>query len=131
MHVESFANPVGLHNLSSFILPSGDKMDARNQIKAEASSPGSERHNASPATKNGSGLIDVFVSRSEISDVQQQKWAKTVQELRPLTGGSDDKEEIISPAKGSACTDLDTNICELIAQKMYVVMCYHSLLTNL
>ncbi|CAD5193868.1 unnamed protein product [Musa acuminata subsp. malaccensis] len=118
MHVESFANPVGLHNLSSFILPSGDKMDARNQIKAETSSPGSERHNASPATKNGSGLIDVFVSRSEISDVQQQKWAKTVQELRPLTGGSDDKEEIISPAKGSACTDLDTNICELIAQKI-------------
>ncbi|URD90087.1 hypothetical protein MUK42_27741 [Musa troglodytarum] len=118
MHVESSAKPVGLHNLSSFILPSGDKMDSRNQIKAEASSPGSERHDASPAIKNGSGLIDVFVSRSEISDVQQQKWTKTVQELRPSTGGSDDKEEIISPAKGSACTDLDPNICELIAQKI-------------
>ncbi|RWW45294.1 hypothetical protein BHE74_00048878 [Ensete ventricosum] len=109
IHVESSANPVGLHNLSSSILPSGDKMDLRNQIKAEASSPDSERHNASPAIKNGSGSIDVLVSQSEISDVQQQKWAKTVQELGPLTGGSDDKEEIISPAKGSACIALDAN----------------------
>ncbi|KAJ8465054.1 hypothetical protein OPV22_027606 [Ensete ventricosum] len=118
IHVESSANPVGLHNLSSSILPSGDKMDLRNQIKAEASSPDSERHNASPAIKNGSGSIDVLVSQSEISDVQQQKWAKTVQELGPLTGGSDDKEEIISPAKGSACIALDANNRESIYQKI-------------
>lgn len=122
---ESSTSPVGLYNLSSISLSSIAKMDPEHQIKAAASSPRSERNNASPAIIQGGGSADVLVSQAGLSDVQQQESAKTEKkDLHPSSGGSDardgveNKEELVSPAKDSICTDVDANLRETPARKM-------------
>ncbi|RZS00661.1 hypothetical protein BHM03_00030428 [Ensete ventricosum] len=103
---ESSMSPVGLHNLSSISLSSIAKIDPEHQIKAEASSPRSEKNNASPAIIQGGGSADVLVSQAGFSDVQES--AKTEKkDLHPSSGGSDardgveNKEELVSPSKDS------------------------------
>ncbi|RWW12891.1 hypothetical protein GW17_00023422 [Ensete ventricosum] len=112
---ESSMSPVGLHNLSSISLSSIAKIDPEHQIKAEASSPRSEKNNASPAIIQGGGSADVLVSQAGFSDVQES--AKTEKkDLHPSSGGSDardgveNKEELVSPSKDSTCTNVDANL---------------------
>lgn len=100
-------------------------MDPEHQIKAEASSPRSEKNNASPAIIQGGGSADVLVSQAGLSDMQQQESSKTEKkDLHPSSGGSDardgveNKEELVSPAKDSTCTDVDANLRETPARKM-------------
>ncbi|URD94634.1 Protein TIME FOR [Musa troglodytarum] len=126
---ESPTSPVGVQHLSSLSVPSVAKIDSENQIKAEASSPRSEKNSASAAIKNGGESVDVLVSQAVLSDVQQQqestktKKGKT-QELHTSTGGSNNgdkvesKEELVPRAIGSACGGLDVNICDTAARKM-------------
>ncbi|RWW69925.1 hypothetical protein BHE74_00022439 [Ensete ventricosum] len=120
---ESSMSPVGLHNLSSISLSSIAKIDPEHQIKAEASSPRSEKNNASPAIIQGGGSADVLVSQAGFSDVQES--AKTEKkDLHPSSGGSDardgveNKEELVSPSKDSTCTNVDANLREAPARKM-------------
>ncbi|CAL9164428.1 protein TIME FOR COFFEE-like isoform X2 [Musa acuminata AAA Group] len=122
---ESSTSPVGLYNLSSISLSSITKMDPEHQIKAEASSPRSEKNNASPAIIQGGGSADVLVSQAGLSDMQQQESSKTEKkDLHPSSGGSDardgveNKEELVSPAKDSTCTDVDANLRETPARKI-------------
>ncbi|RRT56556.1 hypothetical protein B296_00030942 [Ensete ventricosum] len=98
-------------------VPSIAKMDSDNQIKTEASSPRSEKNVAFNGLKNGGGSIDVLASQDGLSVVQQQESAKKekikIQDLHPLTAVSnngdkmENKQELVSPVKGSARTDLD------------------------
>uniref|UniRef100_A0A804J4G6 Protein TIME FOR COFFEE n=1 Tax=Musa acuminata subsp. malaccensis TaxID=214687 RepID=A0A804J4G6_MUSAM len=98
-------------------VPSIAKVDSDNQIKTEASSPRLEKNVAFNSLKNGGGSIDVLASQDGLSVVQQQESAKKeknkIQDLHPLTTVSnigdkmENKQELVSPVKGSARTDLD------------------------
>ncbi|URE05222.1 Protein TIME FOR [Musa troglodytarum] len=105
-------------------VPSIAKVDSDNQIRTEASSPRSEKNVAFNALKNGSGSIDVLASQDGLSVVQQQESAKKeknkIQDLHPLTTISntgdkmENKQELVSPVKGSARTDLDATATKIV-----------------
>ncbi|RZS06219.1 hypothetical protein BHM03_00036847 [Ensete ventricosum] len=107
-------------------VPSIAKMDSDNQIKTEASSPRSEKNVAFNALKNGGGSIDVLASQDGLSVVQQQESAKKekikIQDLHPLTavsnngGKMENKQELVSPVKGLARTDLDATSTKIYSQ---------------
>lgn len=104
-------------------VPSIAKVDSDNQIKTEASSPRSEKNVAFNALKNGGGSIDVLASQDGLSVVQQQESAKKernkIQDLHPLTtvpnigDKMENKQELVSPVKGSARTDLDATATKM------------------